>query len=349
MLATSINLWGDSVITVLDASVDADQLDQFVRWIEGKGLAAHVSRGSNQTIVGLVGDTSVVDPALIESLDFVNSVQRVSEPFKRAGRSFHPEDTVVDCGLGVRVGAGELTVIAGPANVEGAGFLDIARACKEAGATMLRGSVYARRTSPYDGGVLKADGLEILSQAREELGMPVVSHVRDVRDLDTFASSDVDVLEVGAREAQNVSLLREAGQLGRPVLLRRGAAMTIDELLVSAETIMAAGNERVILCERGIRTFEPRTSNTLDVSAIPVLRRLTHLPVVVDPTRAGGQASLVEPLSLAATAAGASGVEIEVHTDPELSWSPAARLLTPEALASCVRRCQAVRTSLGSA
>ncbi len=336
------------MIAVLDSSVREEQLDQFVQWIEGKGLSAHVSRGADQTIVGLVGDTSVVDPALIESLDFVSSVQRVSEPFKRVGRSFHPEDTVIDCGFGVSVGGARLAVIAGPANVEGQSFLGIARACKEAGATMLRGGVYSRRSSVYDGGSLAADGLNILSEARKELEMPVISQVRDVRDLDAFASSDVDVLEIGARDAQNVNLLREAGELGRPVMLRRGGAMTIDDLLVSAETIMATGNGQVMLCERGIRTFEPRTSNTLDVSAIPVLRRLTHLPVVVDPTRAGGQASLVEPLSLAAIAAGASGVEIEVHTDPELSWSPAARLLTPDALAHCVRRCGAVLDALGS-
>ena len=272
------------MIAIVKQSATQEQLDHFVSWLESKGLSTNVSRGSNETVVGLIGDTTAIDPFLMESMDIIERVTRVTEPFKQANRKFHPKDTVVDCGHGVLLGGGHFQVMAGPCSVEGEGLLDIAREVKAAGATMLRGGAFKPRTSPYANQGMGADGLRLLADAGRELDMPVVTEIMDARDVELFEDMGVDVLQVGARNMQNFTLLKELGKLRRPVLLKRGMSATIDEWLMSAEYIMAGGNERVILCERGIRTFETRTRNTFDTNAIAVAHHLSHLPVVGDPS-----------------------------------------------------------------
>ena len=284
--------------------------------------------GEYQTVLGLVGDTSQVDMDLVSSLDIVDSVKRVSEPFKCCNRKFHPEDMVVEC-EGVKIGGGHFAMIAGPCSVEREEqIVTVAKAVKAAGAQLLRGGAFKPRTSPYDFPGLKATGLELLKIARQETGLPFVTEIMSVADLPLF--EDVDMLQVGARNMQNFDLLRELGKLDKPILLKRGLANTLKELLMSAEYIMANGNERVILCERGIRTFSDYTRNTLDISAVPMLHELTHLPVIVDPSHATGMARLVPPCALAATAAGADGLIIEVHNDPIHALCDGAQSLRPE-------------------
>ena len=316
------------MITVLKPNTTAEQRDHLIHWLEGQKVQVHVSQGDEYTILGLVGDTSHIDMELLQSLEIVQSVKRVSEPFKKCNRKFHPEDTVVNAG-GVAIGGGHFAVIAGPCSVETHDqIIGIAESVKASGAKLLRGGAFKPRTSPYDFQGLHATGLELLAEAKKATGLPIVSEIMDMRDLDLFA--DVDVIQVGARNMQNFELLKGLGRTGKTILLKRGLANTIKELLMSAEYIMAGGNENVILCERGIRTYETYTRNTLDLSAVPVLHELSHLPVVVDPSHATGHSSLVPSMALAAAAAGADGIMVEVHNDPLHALCDGAQSLTPE-------------------
>lgn len=318
------------MIAILRKDVSNQAVDHIVSWIETKGLSCDVSRGENETIIGLVGDTTKIDPFLLESMDVVERVQRVSEPFKKANRKFHPDDTVVDCGHGVLVGGNNFQVIAGPCSVEGDNLIRIARRVKAAGATMLRGGAYKPRTSPYAYQGMGEKGLDLLREAADELDMPIVTEIIDPRDVQTFLDHNIEVMQIGARNAQNFPLLKEVGKTTTPVLLKRGMSGTVDELLMAAEYIMSEGNPNVILCERGIRTFETRTRNTFDLNAIPTVHYLSHLPIVADPSHATGYTRYVEPMALAATAAGANGLEIEVHDNPSKAWSDGAQALTPD-------------------
>ena len=316
------------MITVLKPSTTEEQRDHLIHWLETQGVQVHVSQGEEYTILGLVGDTGHIDVELLESLEIVQSVKRVSEPFKKCNRKFHPEDSVIDAG-GVPIGGGHFAVIAGPCSVENHDqIIGIAEAVKASGAKLLRGGAFKPRTSPYDFQGLHATGLELLSEAKKATGLPIVSEIMDLRDLDLF--QDVDVIQVGARNMQNFELLKGLGRTDKTVLLKRGLANTLKELLMSAEYIMAGGNENVILCERGIRTYETYTRNTLDLSCVPVLHELSHLPVVVDPSHATGHSSLVPSMALAAAAAGADGIMVEVHNDPLHALCDGAQSLTPE-------------------
>lgn len=334
------------MIAVVRDSATTEQLDHFVRWIEDRGFRTNVSQGDNETLVGIIGDTTRIDPFLLESMDIVERVQRVSEPFKLANRKFHPEDTVVDCGHGVLVGGGNFQVIAGPCSVEGDNLMGIARAVRAAGATMLRGGAFKPRTSPYTSQGMGERGLDLLMEAGAELDMPVVTEIMDPRDVGLFLDRGVDVLQVGARNAQNFPLLREVGKSGIPVLLKRGMSETIDEFVMSAEYVMSEGNANVMLCERGVRTFETRTRNTFDVNAVPVLHHLTHLPVVGDPSHATGYTRYVRPAAYAAVAAGADALEIEVHDCPAKAWSDGAQALTPNQFADAMRRIALIREAV---
>jgi 3-deoxy-7-phosphoheptulonate synthase len=337
------------MIAIVKQTATPEQLEHFIAWLEAKGLQTNVSKGSNETVIGLIGDTTAIDPFLLESMDIVERVARVSEPFKQANRKFHPRDTVVDCGYGVKIGGGNFQVIAGPCSVEGEGLIRIARECKAAGATMLRGGAYKPRTSPYANQGMGPEGLRLLCEAREELQMPIVTEIMDARDIEIFEDYKIDVMQVGARNMQNFSLLKELGKTNTPILLKRGMSATIDELLMAAEYIMSGGNEKVILCERGIRTYETRTRNTFDVNAIPVLHHLSHLPVVGDPSHATGYTRYVVPAALAATAAGADGLEIEVHDCPSKAWSDGAQALTPEQFKNAMRKINLIRDAVVTA
>lgn len=334
------------MIAIVKDSATPDQLDHFVSWIEGRGFKTNVSRGENETIVGIIGDTTKIDPFLLESMDIVDQVRRVSEPFKKANRKFHPEDTVVDCGHGVLLGGGNFQVIAGPCSVEGDNLWDIARGVREVGATMLRGGAYKPRTSPYSYQGMGERGLELLCEVGHSLDMPVVSEVMDPRDVGGFLDRGVDVLQVGTRNAQNFPLLRELGRTKAPVLLKRGMGCTIDEFLMSAEYVMSEGNPNVILCERGIRTFETRTRNTFDANAIPVVHHLSHLPIIADPSHATGYTRYVRPIAYAATAAGADGLEVEVHDDPQNALSDGAQALTPAQFSDAMKRISLIRSAV---
>ena len=335
------------IAIVKDTATEA-QLGHFVSWIEGRGFKTNISRGEHETIVGIIGDTTLIDPFLLESMEIVEQVKRVTEPFKKANRKFHPADSIIDCGHGVRIGGGNFQVIAGPCSVEGEGLLTIARAVKKAGATMLRGGAYKPRTSPYSHQGMGPTGLDLLMEASAELDMPVVTEVMDPRDVGLFLDKGIDVMQIGARNAQNFPLLREVGKTCVPVLLKRGLAGTIDELLMAAEYIMSEGNPNVILCERGIRSFETRTRNSFDVNAIPVLHHLSHLPVVGDPSHATGYTRYVRPIAYAACAAGADGLEIEVHDRPSEAWSDGAQALTPPQFADAMRRIALIREAISA-
>ena len=334
------------MIAIVKQSATPEQLQHFVSWIEGRGYRTNVSQGENETIVGIIGDTTQIDPFLLESMDIIEQVRRVSEPYKLANRKFHPEDTIVDCGHGVLVGGGNFQVIAGPCSVEGENLLRIALAIKSAGATMLRGGAYKPRTSPYAFQGMGEEGLDLLMEAGAETDMPVVTEVMDPRDVQLFVDKGVDVIQIGARNAQNFSLLKEVGRTKTPILLKRGLSGSIDELLMAAEYVMSEGNPNVILCERGIRTFETRTRNTFDVNAIPVLHHLTHLPVIGDPSHATGYTRYVRQAAYAATAAGADGLEIEVHDCPQEAFSDGAQALTPSAFYDAMRRIALIREAI---
>ncbi len=319
------------MIAVIKKGTSDKQLENLTSWLRAQGLDIHLSRGSTHTIVGLVGDTSKIDAELLESLEIVESVKRISEPFKSSNRKFHPDDTVINVG-NTSVGGDIFAIIAGPCSVESEEqVLSIAHSVKAAGATMLRGGAFKPRTSPYDFQGLKADGIDYLIKAKKETGLPIVTEIMNANHLELF--EDVDVIQVGARNMQNFELLKELGRTKKTILLKRGLANTLKELLMSAEYIMAGGNENIILCERGIRTFDTYTRNTLDLSAVPMLKELSHLPVVVDPSHATGLSRLVKPMALAATAAGAHGLMIEVHNDPKHALCDGAQSLTPEAFA----------------
>ena len=316
------------MIAVLKKETTKQQLESLTGWLKAQGLDVHISEGKYQTIVGLVGDVAKIDDELLSSLEMVESVKRISEPFKSANRKFHPDDTVIEVG-NTKIGEGNFAIIAGPCSVESEEqIVEIAKSVKASGATMLRGGAFKPRTSPYDFQGLKGDGIELLLEAKAITGLPIVTEIMNANHLSMF--EDVDVIQVGARNMQNFELLRELGRTKKTILLKRGLANTIKELLMSAEYIMAGGNENIILCERGIRTFETYTRNTLDISAIPVLKELTHLPVIVDPSHATGVARYVKPMALAAAAAGADGLMIEVHNDPQKALCDGAQSLTPE-------------------
>ncbi|HIU99884.1 MAG TPA: 3-deoxy-7-phosphoheptulonate synthase [Candidatus Stercoripulliclostridium merdipullorum] len=323
------------MIIVIKQNPDEKQLNNLVKWVRSLGLEVHMSRGENTNIMGLIGDTSAVDIDLIRSLDIVETVKRIQEPYKNANRKFHPQDTVVSVG-GYPIGGGHFQFMAGPCSVESEEqVIAIAKAVKEAGATILRGGAFKPRTSPYAFQGLGESGIQLLLEAKRETGMPIVTELMSVRHIDAFR--DVDMIQIGARNMQNFELLKEVGRTDKPILLKRGLANTIQEWLMSAEYIMSEGNMNVVLCERGIRTFEPYTRNTLDLSAIPLLRDLTHLPIIVDPSHASGISKLVAPMSLAAVGAGTDGLMIEVHNNPACALCDGPQALTPEQFADVVK------------
>ena len=315
------------MIIILKQHADQQAVKDLCRELEGRGLSIHESQGAETHILGLVGDTKSIAESWLRASPVVEDVRRVSEPYKKANRKFHPEDTVVNVG-GAKVGGGHFAVIAGPCSVEGESQIEaVAAAVQAAGAKLLRGGAFKPRTSPYSFQGMRAEGLELLRHARSKTGMPIVTEIMNTEHLPLFA--DVDLIQVGARNMQNFELLKAVGQSGRPVLLKRGLSATLEELVMSAEYIMAEGNDQVILCERGIRTFEPSMRNTLDISAVPMLKKMTHLPVVIDPSHAAGIAWMVEPLAAAAVAAGADGLMVEVHNDPARALCDGAQSLTP--------------------
>lgn len=323
------------MIIILKDNPEEKQLENLTQWLKSMDLDIHFSEGENTTIMGLIGDTSVVDIDLINALDIVQGVKRISEPYKNVNRKFHPHDTVIDV-AGNKIGGGSFQIIAGPCSVESKDQVcQIARDVKAAGATLYRGGAFKPRTSPYAFQGMRSEGINLLMEAKKESGLPIVTEVMDISHLHLF--EDVDVIQVGARNMQNFELLKELGTLDKPVLLKRGLSSTLKEFLMSAEYIMAGGNEKVILCERGIRTFETATRNTLDLASIPLLKEKTHLPVIVDPSHATGIASLVKPMAMAAAAAGADGLMIEVHNDPAHALCDGAQSLTPEQFADVVQ------------
>lgn len=328
------------MIIIFKPEVGEERIGAFCRDFEARGFAIHASTGEHTRLIGLVGDTSTLEPDVILADPIVAEVKRVSEPYKKANRKFHPLDSVVEAG-GVKIGGGHFAVMAGPCSVEGEEqILGLAQSVKRSGAGFLRGGAFKPRTSPYAFQGLRAEGLELLVQAREATGLPIVTELMDISHIPLFREAKVDIIQVGARNMQNFELLRELGTHDVPVLLKRGLSNTIEELLMSAEYILAGGNERVILCERGIRTFENSTRNTLDISAVPILKHKSHLPVVVDPSHAAGFSQLVQPLAFAAVAAGADGLMIEVHNDPAHALSDGAQSLTPEAFAVLMDKIQ---------
>ena len=329
------------MITVLKRGTTEERRNQLTRWFESQGLQVHASIGIEQTVLGLIGDTSGIDVEMLRLLDIVESVSEISDPFKSVNRKFHPEDTIVDV-LGAKCGGGHFAVIAGPCSVENPEQIkEVAEGVKAAGATMLRGGAFKPRTSPYDFQGMKAEGIELLLEAKKETGLPIVTEIMNANHLSLF--EDVDVIQVGARNMQNFELLKELGRTKKTILLKRGLANTLKELLMSAEYIMAGGNENIILCERGIRTFETYTRNTLDLSAVPVLHDLTHLPVVIDPSHATGHAKLVEPMAMAAAACGADGIMIEVHNNPAKALCDGPQSLTPAQFAAVMEKVKKIR------
>jgi len=332
------------MIAVLKHGATPTQTQQLIQWLKNRNLDVHVSEGKEVTILGLIGDTSRVDIDLLKSLDMVEDVKRVSEPFKQANRKFHPEDTVIQCG-NVRIGGGHFAVIAGPCSVESEEqIISVAQAVKASGANLLRGGAFKPRTSPYAFQGMKDEGIRLLLKAKEATGLPIVTELMNISTLDLF--TDVDIIQVGARNMQNFDLLKELGKTQKPILLKRGLANTLQELLMSAEYIMSEGNENIILCERGIRTFETYTRNTLDLSAVSALHELSHLPVVVDPSHATGKAKMVSPMACAAAAAGADGLMIEVHNNPSCALCDGAQSLTPVQFDEVCHKVNKIREAL---
>ena len=331
------------MIAVLKQGTTKEQAAGLIAWLERQGVGIHLSEGRQVTIIGLIGDTSRVDIDLLNSLEIVDSVKRVSEPFKQANRKFHPADTVVTVG-NVKIGGGHFATIAGPCSVESEEqIIAVAESVKASGAQILRGGAFKPRTSPYAFQGLKGEGIELLLKAKQATGLPIITEIMTISALDLFR--DVDIIQVGARNMQNFDLLKELGKTRKPILLKRGLANTLQELLMSAEYIMSEGNEQIILCERGIRTFETYTRNTLDLSAVPVLHELSHLPVVVDPSHATGQRALVPPMALAAAACGADGLMTEVHNDPMCALCDGAQSLTTTEFENLAKRVFAVRAA----
>ena len=333
------------MIIALKRDIRQEEKEHLISWLESYGVRTHVSEGEYQTVIGLVGDTTRIDTDLISGLDIVQSVTRISEPFKKANRKFHPDDTVVQVTDQVAFGGGNFQIIAGPCSVETEDQVEtIAKAVKESGAGMLRGGAFKPRTSPYDFQGLHGEGIRILLEVKKRTGMPIITEIMDIGHLPLF--EQVDVIQVGARNMQNFELLKELGRIRKPVLLKRGLANNIKELLMSAEYIMAGGNEQIILCERGVRTFETYTRNTLDLSAVAVLHELSHLPVVVDPSHATGAARYVKPMAMAAAACGADGLMIEVHNDPKRALCDGPQSLTPEQFDDVAKAVMKIRKAL---
>lgn len=329
------------MVVVLKENPDANQLESLIQWLTDKDIEVFRSQGRSQMILGLVGDTTQIDADLISALDIVESVKRIQEPYKKVNRKFHPQNTVVSLPDGVNFGDGSLVMIAGPSSVESEEqIFTLAKEVKEAGAQVLRGGTFKPRTSPYSFQGLLEEGVKLLVAAGKEYHLPVVTEIMSIADLD--AMRDVDVLQVGTRNMQDFALLEELGKAGKPVLLKRGPAATYDDFLMSAEYIMSKGNSQIILCETGIRTFEDYTRSTMDIAAIPVLKQHTHLPVIADPSRSSGRANLVEPLALAATAAGADGLMIEVHDNPQHSVTDGREHLLPAAYQTVLTHCEAI-------
>ena len=332
------------MIAILKHGTTPEQTDHLIAWLRRMNLDVHISQGAEVTVLGLIGDTSRVDMELLGSLEIVDSVRRVSEPFKQANRKFHPKDTVVEVG-DVKIGGGNFVMMAGPCSVESEEqIIEVAKAVKASGANILRGGAFKPRTSPYAFQGMQGKGIELLLKAKAETDLPIVSEIMNISTLDLFA--DIDIIQVGARNMQNFDLLKELGKTNKPILLKRGLANTLQELLMSAEYIMSEGNENVILCERGIRTFETATRNTLDLSAVSVLHDLSHLPVIVDPSHATGKAKLVPPMALAATAAGCDGLIIEVHNNPACALCDGAQSLTPAQFDDLSQRIAKIREAI---
>ena len=332
------------MIAVLKHGTTPEQKQHLLNWLRGMNLDVHVSDGQEITILGLIGDTSRVDMDLLRSLEIVETVKRVSEPFKQANRKFHPEDSVIQIG-DVKIGGGNFCMIAGPCSVESEEqIIEVAQAVKAAGANVLRGGAFKPRTSPYAFQGLKDEGIRLLLEAKKATGLPIITEIMTTRTLDLF--EDVDIIQVGARNMQNFDLLQELGKTKKPILLKRGLANTLQELLMSAEYIMSEGNENIILCERGIRTYETYTRNTLDLSAVPVLHELSHLPVVVDPSHATGKANLVRSMTMAATACGADGIMVEVHNNPACALCDGAQSITPAQFAELNTAVNRVREAI---
>ena len=334
------------MIIIVKPETKKERVNDLIHWIESQNLRTHLSTGDYSTIIGVIGDTSKLDSDLIRGLDIVENVKRVSEPYKNANRKFHPQDSVIQVGADKRlVGGGHFAMIAGPCSVESEEqIISVAQSVKAAGATMLRGGAFKPRTSPYAFQGLKADGIELLVKAKQATGLPIVTEIMNANHLPLF--EDVDVIQVGARNMQNFELLKELGHTRKPILLKRGLANTLQELLMSAEYIMAGGNENVILCERGIRTFETAARNTLDLAGVALLKEMTHLPVIVDPSHATGVARYVKPMAMAAAACGADGLIIEVHNDPPHALCDGAQSLRPEQFVEVSKAVNAIRDTV---
>ncbi len=332
------------MIIILKENTTARELSSLSEMLKSHGVTPHITEGIHQTIVGLVGDTTRIDIESISQLKIVEAVRRIQEPFKNANRKFHPLDTVIKVGDAV-IGGGSLTLIAGPCSVESEEqIISVARNVKASGAEILRGGAFKPRTSPYAFQGMREEGIKLLLEAKKDTGLPIVTEIMDLSQLDLF--DEIDVIQVGARNMQNFELLKQLGHSGKPVLLKRGLANTYQELLMSAEYIMAFGNEQVILCERGIRTFETYTRNTLDISAVPALKKLSHLPVIIDPSHAAGIAEFVSPLAMAAVAAGADGLMIEVHNDPSKAKCDGAQSITPESFDKLAKKLNALKNAV---
>ena len=333
------------MIIVLKQDAPKEKVHEFCTELEGMGLQINDSKGSDTHILGLIGDTKAIAESWVLANPVVETCRRVSEPYKKANRKFHPDDSVIDV-EGVKIGGGSFAVIAGPCSIESEEQITYcAQRVKAAGASLLRGGAFKPRTSPYSFQGMRSEGLDLLKLARRATGSPIVTEIMNTEHLPLF--ENVDLIQVGARNMQNFQLLKAVGKMHKPVLLKRGLCNTIEEWIMSAEYIMAGGNEQVIFCERGIRTFEKYTRNTLDLSAVPIIHEKTHLPIIVDPSHATGKANLVEPMMIAAVAAGADGLEVEVHYDPQHAWSDGAQCLTPDSFAQAMAKCRQVAWAIG--
>ncbi len=333
------------MIIVLKQNAPKKEVNELCQWIEAQNLKINEVTGTQKTILGLIGDTHRIDMEAIEAIDIVENVQRVQEPYKGVNRKFHPENTVIHVGNAVIGNGTNIAVMAGPCSVESEEqIIDTAMKVKAAGANLLRGGAFKPRTSPYSFQGMRGEGIKLLLKAKKATGLPIVTEIMSLEHLDLFA--EVDVIQVGARNMQNFEMLKELGKCGKPILLKRGLANTIEELLMSAEYIYAGGNSQIMLCERGIRTFETMTRNTLDLAAVPVIKKLSHLPIIIDPSHATGKYELVEPMAMAAIAAGADGLIIEVHNNPQKALSDGAQSLTPEHFSACMKKCSKIAAAL---
>ncbi|EKQ56463.1 MULTISPECIES: 3-deoxy-7-phosphoheptulonate synthase [unclassified Clostridium] len=334
------------MVVILKQKAKQEEVERLTKQLEGKGVSVSLVVGSDVSILGLVGDTSTIDPSVIEANAIVERVMKVQEPFKKANRMFHPEDTIVDIN-GAKIGGKKIAIIAGPCSVESEEQItEIAKEVKEIGANFLRGGAFKPRTSPYAFQGMKYEGLELLKKARANTGLPIVTELMSPYDIETFVEN-VDVIQVGARNMQNFDLLKELGKTNKPILLKRGLSATIEEWLMSAEYIMAGGNDNVILCERGIRTFENYTRNTLDLSAVPAVKKLSHLPIVIDPSHSAGKYWMVEPLAKAAVAVGADGLIIEVHNDPANALCDGPQSIKPNKFAKLMEELKVIAAAVG--